>query len=368
MSTLDYAARAKSIRNKPEVNSRMTKAALLSQYAVEIERLKADVLAAREKNGIYLSGESWAELSAEHDARKAALADAKRQADIFQSQMRTTTEQFEQALRVLGVRDAELRTIGEQLAAEKGNFSELKALLEQTRQELDDETVLRRGNDEQRRRWRDVAGQAVQDVDGLRDKVARKAAVEDRNARTVEQAHGSMSGLAARMADQLRALSEKTLRFQQESGDILSSMTTRQLEALNSNHTFIGEQLASLSDSSTAVRSKLQAQDIQLSSFLQLVDATSQGILQQSQQQRAEAVRVAQEMGDSVHKGCSNVLHEAERAMKDVMTGVLEMHSSAQVELQKQADFARAKRDAEQKALQEEASRPDMRLRKSGKS
>jgi len=67
-STLDYAARAKSIRNKPEVNSRMTKAALLSQYAIEIERLKADVLAAREKNGIYLELDalslcpSWSEV------------------------------------------------------------------------------------------------------------------------------------------------------------------------------------------------------------------------------------------------------------------------------------------------------------------
>jgi kinesin family member 11 len=44
LSTLDYAARAKTIRNRPELNQRMTKGALLSQYAQEIERLKADLL------------------------------------------------------------------------------------------------------------------------------------------------------------------------------------------------------------------------------------------------------------------------------------------------------------------------------------
>ncbi|KAH8925246.1 kinesin-domain-containing protein, partial [Atractiella rhizophila] len=44
LSTLDYAMRAKSIKNKPEVNQRMTKGALLNQYAFEIERLKADLL------------------------------------------------------------------------------------------------------------------------------------------------------------------------------------------------------------------------------------------------------------------------------------------------------------------------------------
>lgn len=44
MSTLDYALRAKSIRNRPEVNQRMSKGALLNQYAIEIERLKTDLL------------------------------------------------------------------------------------------------------------------------------------------------------------------------------------------------------------------------------------------------------------------------------------------------------------------------------------
>lgn len=44
ISTLDYALRAKSIQNKPEINQRMTKGALLGQYATEIERLKLDLL------------------------------------------------------------------------------------------------------------------------------------------------------------------------------------------------------------------------------------------------------------------------------------------------------------------------------------
>lgn len=44
ISTLDYALRAKTIQNRPEVNQRMTKNILLGQYATEIERLKADLL------------------------------------------------------------------------------------------------------------------------------------------------------------------------------------------------------------------------------------------------------------------------------------------------------------------------------------
>ncbi|CAH2059112.1 unnamed protein product [Thlaspi arvense] len=51
LSTLDYAHRAKHIRNKPEVNQKMMKSTLIKDLYGEIERLKAEVYASREKNG-----------------------------------------------------------------------------------------------------------------------------------------------------------------------------------------------------------------------------------------------------------------------------------------------------------------------------
>jgi len=40
MSTLDYAFRAKNIRNKPEINQHITKKALIQDYMSEIKQLK----------------------------------------------------------------------------------------------------------------------------------------------------------------------------------------------------------------------------------------------------------------------------------------------------------------------------------------
>ncbi|KAL8516151.1 hypothetical protein ACS0TY_014716 [Phlomoides rotata] len=54
LSTLDYAHRAKNIKNKPEINQKMMKSALIKDLYVEIDRLKQEVYAAREKNGIYI--------------------------------------------------------------------------------------------------------------------------------------------------------------------------------------------------------------------------------------------------------------------------------------------------------------------------
>lgn len=62
LSTLDYAHRAKNIQNKPEINQRLTKKVVLKEYTEEIDRLKRDLMAAREKNGIYLASDTYNEM------------------------------------------------------------------------------------------------------------------------------------------------------------------------------------------------------------------------------------------------------------------------------------------------------------------
>lgn len=59
LSTLDYAHRAKNIQNKPEINQRLTKKTVLKEYTEEIDRLKRDLIACRDKNGIYLAEETY---------------------------------------------------------------------------------------------------------------------------------------------------------------------------------------------------------------------------------------------------------------------------------------------------------------------
>ncbi|CAH0731302.1 unnamed protein product, partial [Brenthis ino] len=70
MSTLEYANRAKNIQNKPEVNQKMTKKAILKDYAEEIDRLKRDLHAAREKNGVYLANETFTEMTLKQEEQR----------------------------------------------------------------------------------------------------------------------------------------------------------------------------------------------------------------------------------------------------------------------------------------------------------
>ncbi|GJP43711.1 hypothetical protein CLOM_g3143, partial [Closterium sp. NIES-68] len=55
LNTLEYAQRAKNIKNKPEVNQRTTKSKLLKDMAGEVEKLKQELKAQREKDGVHLT-------------------------------------------------------------------------------------------------------------------------------------------------------------------------------------------------------------------------------------------------------------------------------------------------------------------------
>jgi kinesin family protein 11 len=68
LSTLEYAHRAKNIRNKPEVNAKTSKTVLIKDMVHEIDRLKADLAATREKNGVYMAADRYA--AAEEERRQ----------------------------------------------------------------------------------------------------------------------------------------------------------------------------------------------------------------------------------------------------------------------------------------------------------
>ncbi|XVF05601.1 hypothetical protein REPUB_Repub05bG0186900 [Reevesia pubescens] len=68
LSTLDYAHRAKNIKNKPEINQKMMKSAVIKDLYSEIDRLKQEVYAAREKNGIYIPQDRYLNEEAEKKA------------------------------------------------------------------------------------------------------------------------------------------------------------------------------------------------------------------------------------------------------------------------------------------------------------
>lgn len=59
VSTLEYATRAKSIKNTPQVNQSMSKDSCIMEYIHEIERLRQELKASRQREGMYITQEQY---------------------------------------------------------------------------------------------------------------------------------------------------------------------------------------------------------------------------------------------------------------------------------------------------------------------
>ncbi|KAK7355667.1 hypothetical protein VNO80_14927 [Phaseolus coccineus] len=94
LSTLDYASRAKSIKNKPEANQKVSKAVLLKDLYIEIERMKEDIRAAREKNGVYISHERFAKEETEKKERNERIEQLENDLSLSEKQVESFRELY----------------------------------------------------------------------------------------------------------------------------------------------------------------------------------------------------------------------------------------------------------------------------------
>ncbi|XP_051132208.1 kinesin-like protein KIN-5C [Andrographis paniculata] len=129
LSTLDYAHRAKHIKNKPEVNQKMMKSTLIKDLYGEIERLKAEVYAAREKNGVYIPKERYYQEESERKAMSEQI-----------EQMGVTIENHEKKIEELQAKyDSKVEQctdLSSKLDATQKNLNQTSKLLASSEEEL----------------------------------------------------------------------------------------------------------------------------------------------------------------------------------------------------------------------------------------
>lgn len=129
LSTLDYAHRAKHIKNKPEVNQKMMKSTLIKDLYGEIERLKGEVYAAREKNGVYIPKDRYYQ----EESERKAMADKIEQMGVtFESQQ----NQLEELQGRYAAQVQECSSLSKKLETTQKDLSLTRKLLTGTEEEL----------------------------------------------------------------------------------------------------------------------------------------------------------------------------------------------------------------------------------------
>ncbi|KAH7512183.1 hypothetical protein FEM48_Zijuj12G0063400 [Ziziphus jujuba var. spinosa] len=129
LSTLDYAHRAKNIKNKPEVNQKMMKSTLIKDLYGEIERLKAEVYAAREKVGVYIPKERYYQ----EESERKAMADQIEQMGLV---LETNQKQIEELQDKYNTQVQQCTDLSNKLDATERNLNQTSKLLSNCEEEL----------------------------------------------------------------------------------------------------------------------------------------------------------------------------------------------------------------------------------------
>ncbi|KAJ8516817.1 hypothetical protein ON010_g18401 [Phytophthora cinnamomi] len=136
LSTLEYAFRAKHIKNKPELNQKMTKAGLLNDFGSEIESLRAALRAARLKDGVYLPLEQFTDMQERLTGQGVQLNELEDMLKARNTSCKELEEAAEKHASEVAALTLEKQEVSNKLIATEGELTATKNTLEKTTQEL----------------------------------------------------------------------------------------------------------------------------------------------------------------------------------------------------------------------------------------
>ena len=187
-STLDYAYRAKSIKNRPTVNQMIAKHVLLKEYTEEISRLKRELDATRSKNGVYLPPDEFAKLQLIGNQQRDAISQLSTQSEEYERRLAAQKEKLEKTQDALARDQRLLSDTRESLVATTTELKATKEELVVTTQQKEENAMLVRNHVETERTLhghgiglQQNLATSIADVNSLHTRVSVKDDLERKN-------------------------------------------------------------------------------------------------------------------------------------------------------------------------------------------
>ncbi|RAH70175.1 putative kinesin family protein (BimC) [Aspergillus aculeatinus CBS 121060] len=227
ISTLDYAFRAKNIRNKPQINSTMPKKTLLREFTTEIEKLKGELIATRHRNGVYMSVDAYEEMTMESESRRIVNEEQRAKIESMESSLRHKVQE----LFSLTSNFNDLKKNNEETrnALKKTNdvLEQTEIVLKDTKSQLEEEEILRKAHEDTEAHLRDIGAgllstldTTVADINGLHAKIERKTNLDSANKEAWQVS-------AAEVSDVTQVVDSRIEDFQMQHSELVEAMSNK---------------------------------------------------------------------------------------------------------------------------------------------
>lgn len=288
ISTLDYAFRAKNIRNKPQVNQLVSKKTLLKEFTAEIEKLKSELIATRQRNGVYLSQENYEEMSTISESRRILSEEQRDKIETMEINLRNKLEE----LFSLTTNFQTLKKDNEQtklsLEGTKGILEKTEVVLEHTRQNLAEETTLRKAHEKTEGDLANIGygmistlGKTTSDIDGLRSKIRRKSVLQSENRQ-------NWASSQSQVLDTTLLVEGRIGQFQAQQDNMMDSLSGRmqafvkdELEKLGTSQSFLQDKMKAFESSEKEVNEQTVKARDDMNEVLEEIKSLREGVKQE---------------------------------------------------------------------------------------
>lgn len=247
ISTLEYAFRAKNIRNKPQLHM-ITKKMLLRDFTIEIEKLKSELISTRQRNGVYLSNDMYEEMTAQSESRRIVMEEQSARLETLETNLRNKVQElFSLNISFMGMKKDHEATKA-QLDDTQGVLDQTDIILAATRKTLAEETELRKAHEETEEKLTEIGSvlidklqKTVKDVNGLHAKNKRKSDLHLLNRTAWNSSQSQVAEITSMVERRVRI-------FQEEQQEQILSVSRRmenfveeELQKLSATQAFLDE-------------------------------------------------------------------------------------------------------------------------------
>ncbi|KAF2771148.1 kinesin-domain-containing protein [Teratosphaeria nubilosa] len=349
ISTLDYAFRAKNIRNKPQVNQMVSKKTLLKEYTAEIEKLKSELIATRQRNGVYLTSESYEEITTESESRRILAEEQKDRIETMEANLRNKVQElFVLTTNFQSIKKDNERT-REVLEGTKSVLDRTEIVLAHTKRSLAEETHLRKAHEQTEEKLAGIGEDLMGALDTTTDHVNRLHSKLRRRSDLQSTNRSKWADSQAHVADTTTAVEQRieALRDQQQDlltalSDRMQSFVTDELQEVQSSQAFLHEKSAAFEKSEAEVKAQTGKAKDEMNHVLEEISGLREDVKQKigsglnnlsAAAQRISA-GIATEL-DSFHTQLEQSYVSLGKEFKSIFEGLIKKMTEQQAEAEK---------------------------------
>ncbi|KGO48238.1 hypothetical protein PEX1_025000 [Penicillium expansum] len=246
ISTLDYAFRAKNIRNKPQINSIISKTKLLRDIGMEIEKLKSELIATRHRNGVYMTPDAYEEMTMESESRRIVNEEQRAKIESMEASLRHKVQELLSITGNFNSLKHDNEDTQSKLKETRDVLNETEKFWKDTQEKLDEEKIVRKAHQNTEKQLRHIGAGLVttlngtiQDVNGLHAKLDRKDNLESDNRQIWQTSASEVSHVTEQVDARMQVFQTQHAKLLEEMSGKIHQFVEHELDTVQSTRSHL---------------------------------------------------------------------------------------------------------------------------------